>query len=36
MLNVQQHLFNQKVGLVLVFKGMDAAGKWGAIKRLTE
>ncbi|MGE6489297.1 polyphosphate kinase 2 family protein [Paenisporosarcina sp. NPDC076898] len=36
MLNVQQHLFNQKVGLVLVFEGMDAAGKGGAIKRLTE
>ena len=36
MLNVQQHLFNQKVGLVLVFEGMDAAGKGGAIKRITE
>ena len=36
MLNVQQHLFNQKVGLVLVFEGMDAAGKGGAIKRVTE
>ncbi|HLG26944.1 MAG TPA: polyphosphate kinase, partial [Paenisporosarcina sp.] len=35
MLNVQQHLFNQKVGLVLVFEGMDAAGKGGAIKRVT-
>ncbi|QBP40343.1 polyphosphate kinase 2 family protein [Paenisporosarcina antarctica] len=36
MLNVQQHLFNEKVGLVLVFEGMDAAGKGGAIKRLSE
>lgn len=33
MLNVQQHLFNQKVGLILVFEGMDAAGKGGAIKK---
>lgn len=36
MLNLQQHLFNQKVGLVIVFEGMDAAGKGGAIKRVTE
>lgn len=36
MLNVQQHLYNQKVGLVIVFEGMDAAGKGGAIKRITE
>ena len=36
MLNLQQHLFNQKVGLILVFEGMDAAGKGGAIKRLTK
>lgn len=36
MLNAQQSLFNNKVGLILVFEGMDAAGKGGAIKRLTE
>lgn len=36
MLNAQQFLFNNKIGLILVFEGMDAAGKGGAIKRLTE
>ena len=36
MLNAQQFLFNEKIGLILVFEGMDAAGKGGAIKRLTE
>ncbi len=36
MLNAQQFLFNNKIGLVLAFEGMDAAGKGGAIKRLTE
>ena len=36
MLNAQQFLFNNKIGLVLVFEGMDAAGEGGAIKRLTE
>ncbi|MGM9944039.1 MAG: polyphosphate kinase 2 family protein [Lysinibacillus sp.] len=36
MLNVQQFLFNNKIGLILAFEGMDAAGKGGAIKRLTE
>ena len=36
MLNVQQFLFNNKIGLILVFEGMDAAGKGGAIKRLME
>ncbi|WP_332646184.1 polyphosphate kinase 2 family protein [Lysinibacillus sp. 54212] len=36
MLNAQQFLFNKKIGLILVFEGMDAAGKGGAIKRLTE
>ena len=35
-LNVQQFLFNNKIGLILAFEGMDAAGKGGAIKRLTE
>lgn len=35
MLNVQQFLFNNKIGLILAFEGMDAAGKGGAIKRLT-
>ena len=34
MLNAQQFLFNNKIGLILVFEGMDAAGKGGAIKRL--
>ena len=36
MLNVQQFLFKHKIGLILAFEGMDAAGKGGAIKRLTE
>ena len=36
MLNVQQLLFNKKIGLILAFEGMDAAGKGGAIKRLIE
>ena len=36
MLNAQQFLFNNKIGLILVFEGMDAAGKGGAIKRLVE
>ncbi|MEC1179699.1 polyphosphate kinase [Metasolibacillus meyeri] len=36
MLNAQQFLFNNKIGLIFVFEGMDAAGKGGAIKRLTE
>ena len=36
MLNAQQYLFNNKIGLILVFEGMDAAGKGGAIKRLVE
>lgn len=36
MLNAQQFLFNNKIGLILVFEGMDAAGKGGAIKRITE
>ena len=35
MLNAQQYLFNNQIGLILVFEGMDAAGKGGAIKRLT-
>lgn len=35
-LNAQQFLFNEKIGLILVFEGMDAAGKGGAIKRITE
>lgn len=35
MLNAQQFLFNNQIGLILVFEGMDAAGKGGAIKRLT-
>lgn len=36
MLNAQQFLFKNKIALVLAFEGMDAAGKGGAIKRLTE
>ncbi|MEK4627140.1 MAG: polyphosphate kinase [Solibacillus sp.] len=36
MLNAQQFLFNNKIGLILAFEGMDAAGKGGAIKRLSE
>ncbi|WP_339214163.1 polyphosphate kinase [Solibacillus sp. FSL W8-0372] len=36
MLNIQQFLYNNKIGLIFVFEGMDAAGKGGAIKRLTE
>ena len=36
MLNAQQFLFNNKIGLILAFEGMDAAGKGGAIKRLTQ
>lgn len=35
MLNIQQFLFNNKIGLMIVFEGIDAAGKGGAIKRLT-
>ncbi len=35
-LNAQQFLFNEKIGLIIVFEGMDAAGKGGAIKRITE
>jgi AMP-polyphosphate phosphotransferase len=36
MLNAQQFLFQHKIGLILAFEGMDAAGKGGAIKRLIE
>lgn len=36
MLNAQQFLLKNKIGLILVFEGMDAAGKGGAIKRITE
>ena len=35
MLNIQQFLYQNKIGLIIVFEGMDAAGKGGAIKRLT-
>lgn len=27
MLNAQQFLFNNKIGLIIAFEGMDAAGK---------
>lgn len=36
LLNIQQFLLKNKIGLILVFEGMDAAGKGGAIKRLTQ
>ena len=36
LLNIQQFLFEKEIALILVFEGMDAAGKGGAIKRLTE
>ncbi|MDM5335182.1 polyphosphate kinase [Ureibacillus composti] len=36
MLSIQQFLFKNNIGLILAFEGMDAAGKGGAIKRLTE
>ncbi|MBM7608190.1 polyphosphate kinase 2 (PPK2 family) [Lysinibacillus composti] len=36
MLTIQQILFNNNIGLILAFEGMDAAGKGGTIKRLTE
>lgn len=35
MLNIQQFLHKEKIGLLLAFEGLDAAGKGGAIKRLT-
>ncbi|MFC7687265.1 polyphosphate kinase 2 family protein [Ureibacillus sp. GCM10028918] len=36
MLKIQQLLFKNKIGLIIAFEGMDAAGKGGAIKRLTQ
>lgn len=36
MLNIQQFLFQHDIGLIMAFEGMDAAGKGGAIKRLTQ
>ncbi|WP_313892281.1 polyphosphate kinase [Psychrobacillus sp.] len=36
LLSLQQTLLDEKIALVLVFEGMDAAGKGGAIKRLTQ
>lgn len=36
MLNIQQFLFTHDIGLIIAFEGMDAAGKGGAIKRLTQ
>ena len=36
LLCLQNILLNENIGLVLVFEGMDAAGKGGAIKRLTQ
>lgn len=36
LLSLQNILLNENIGLVLVFEGMDAAGKGGAIKRVTQ
>lgn len=36
MVNLQQFLFQHNIGLIIAFEGMDAAGKGGAIKRLTQ
>lgn len=36
LLNLQQTIRDNQIGLIVVFEGMDAAGKGGAIKRLTE
>lgn len=36
MLNIQQFLYKNNIGLIIAFEGMDAAGKGGAIKRLTQ
>ncbi|MGX9135994.1 polyphosphate kinase 2 family protein [Rummeliibacillus sp. JY-2-4R] len=36
MLTIQQFLFSYNIGLIIGFEGMDAAGKGGAIKRLTK
>lgn len=36
LVNIQQFLFQHNIGLILAFEGMDAAGKGGAIKRLTQ
>ena len=36
MLSIQQTFFHEKLRAILVFEGWDAAGKGGAIRRLTE
>ena len=36
LLSLQQTLLEEKIGLILAFEGMDAAGKGGAIKRITQ
>lgn len=36
LLSLQQLIFKEKIGLILVMEGWDAAGKGGAIKRATE
>jgi len=36
LLSLQQLLFQKKIGLIIAMEGWDAAGKGGAIKRLTE
>ena len=33
MLNAQQFLFNNKIGLIIAFEGMDAAGKGADINQ---
>jgi polyphosphate kinase 2 (PPK2 family) len=35
LLSLQQLLFREKIGLIIAMEGMDAAGKGGAIKRMT-
>jgi AMP-polyphosphate phosphotransferase len=35
-LRIQQGIFHQKKRLILVFEGVDAAGKGGVIRRITE
>ncbi|WP_307256695.1 polyphosphate kinase 2 family protein [Oikeobacillus pervagus] len=36
LLRLQQILFQENIGVIFVMEGMDAAGKGGAIKRVTE
>ena len=34
--NLQKHIFEQNRGVIILFEGWDAAGKGGAIKRVTD